>query len=107
MTHRPGNHWGVTIVRASDQLADGSGRRDDDELVAVVVNGDTGIARRVCDLLNADDERARFQVEGYARDDTQLLVTCDRCLTTVIVSDGPLDLADVNRRAAEHAEVCR
>lgn len=55
MTYRPGNHWGVTIVRSGGESPE---RADGDELVAVVVNGDTGIAQRICDLLNAEDPPA-------------------------------------------------
>lgn len=52
--YRTGGHLGVTIVRESDAPLDDSGHRPDAELVAVVVNGDTEIAARICDLLNAD-----------------------------------------------------
>lgn len=50
-TYRTGNHWGVTIVRD-----DGPGVA---ALVAVVVDGDTALAERICALLNADDREAR------------------------------------------------
>lgn len=53
MTYRPGNYWGVTIVREGGEPADGAGRRGDDELVAVVVNGDQNIAAVVGELLTA------------------------------------------------------
>jgi hypothetical protein len=46
VTYRTGTHWGVTIVREAEN-------RRDDELVAVVVNGDTAIAERIVSLLNA------------------------------------------------------
>lgn len=55
--YRTGNHWGVTIVREYDHLdvpgVDGVLPRS--ELVAVVTNGDAGLAERICALLNASD----------------------------------------------------
>lgn len=82
---RTGNHWGVTIVREGERArlfgddAHGAGGRPrfpdncgwpaeqcighasadraDDELVAVVVNGDRDLAERICALLNADSDR--------------------------------------------------
>lgn len=53
MSYRVGRHWGVTIVREGRGLTmDTLGRRPDDELVAVVVNGDDELAERICELLN-------------------------------------------------------
>lgn len=54
-TYRTGNHWGVTIVREGVEPSVGNGyRRPDDQLVAVVVNGDTALAERICLLLNSE-----------------------------------------------------
>jgi hypothetical protein len=66
MTYRPGNHWGVTIVRDGTQPADESGRRDDDELVAVVVNGDQHIAAVVGELLTAAETACDCDHSGLA-----------------------------------------
>lgn len=70
-TYRTGNHWGVTIVRegyadhdwqpfnVGETLCNHAGCRlgkaDHTQLVAVVVNGDTALAERICALLNGDD----------------------------------------------------
>lgn len=59
-THRTGGHWGVTIIRQGTQSPDDSGRRSDDRLVAVVMNGavvspDLELAERVVMLLNRDE----------------------------------------------------
>lgn len=51
--YRTGNCWGVTIVREGTGPTDPQGRRTGDELVAVVVNGDAALARRICELLNS------------------------------------------------------
>jgi len=52
--YRVGGGWGVTIVREGVLPTDASGyRRDDDELVAVVTNGDRALAERICELLNS------------------------------------------------------
>lgn len=51
--YRTGTHWGVTIVAEGTQPPDALGKHPDDELVAVVVNGDQLLAERICDLLNA------------------------------------------------------
>jgi hypothetical protein len=54
-TYRVGSHWGVTIIREGTLPTDASCyRRDDDQLVAVVVNGDRELAERICALLNAE-----------------------------------------------------
>jgi len=75
--YRVGRHWGVTIVHEGNpdpnpkchgeyHGADGGAcgvcgwdshalSRHDSQLVAVVVNGDTALAERICALLNADD----------------------------------------------------
>lgn len=50
--YRVGGHWGVTIVREGSGPADGGGRRAGDVLVAVVLNGDVGLAGRICAGLN-------------------------------------------------------
>lgn len=54
MTYRVGNHHGVTIVNETDTAP--CGRPDHDcargHLVAVVVNGDQELAKRICELLN-------------------------------------------------------
>lgn len=55
--YRTGNCWGVTIVRGGIEPSIASGyRRPDDELVAVVVNGDVALAERICALLNTDGQ---------------------------------------------------
>ena len=53
-TYRTGNHWGVTIVRENDLSIDTghAPRPVAAELVAVVTNGDTALAERICALLN-------------------------------------------------------
>lgn len=57
--YRAGNHHGITIVREGDGAR--CGRPDHDcargHLVAVVVNGGQELAERICQLLNADDQR--------------------------------------------------
>jgi hypothetical protein len=53
-TYRAGHCWGVTVVREGVEPGDGD-RRPDDQLVAVVVNGDQALAERICALLTADD----------------------------------------------------
>jgi hypothetical protein len=55
VTYRVGRHWGVTIVREGSGVQ--SWDDDDhpeDQLVAVVVNGDRDLAERICALLNGD-----------------------------------------------------
>lgn len=70
-TYRTGNHWGVTIVRESNERhADDcyctgdyvepvcTAMREgppDAQLVAVVVNGDQALAERICALLNGGE----------------------------------------------------
>lgn len=49
--YRTGSHWGTTIIREGSQEPDESGRRPDDELVAVVMNGDAELAERIAWLL--------------------------------------------------------
>lgn len=81
MTYRTGNHWGVTIVREGQPgylfgldvgpegkhgpacrwpvetcVGHPAGPLADDQLVAVVVNGDTALAERICALLNIDQQ---------------------------------------------------
>jgi hypothetical protein len=67
-TYRTGNHWGVTIVREGERPVElddcafccvsNSGcpihAAVEDHLVAVVVNGDTALAERICALLNGE-----------------------------------------------------
>ncbi|MCW2768528.1 MAG: hypothetical protein JWO11_4487 [Nocardioides sp.] len=48
-------HWGVTIVREQDD--------EQDQLVAVVVNGDQALAERICALLNASGEEWNRVIE--------------------------------------------
>ncbi len=45
--YRTGHHWGVTIVAEGDGPVLPDDRRPGDELVAVVVNGDTALAERI------------------------------------------------------------
>ena len=52
-TYRTGNHWGVTIV-AEGRFPEGEHDSQADELVAVVTNGDTALAERICALLNKE-----------------------------------------------------
>lgn len=55
-------------------------------------------------------ERERFEVRATAIcEDAQLWVTCGRCggRYATWVFDEPQTLAELNRRASEHAEVCR
>nr|WP_221374537.1 hypothetical protein [Actinoplanes polyasparticus] len=54
-TYRTGRHWGVTIVREAPQPTDGTIDLSRDQLVAVITNGDTALAERICALLNASD----------------------------------------------------
>lgn len=65
-SYRTGNHWGVTIVRSGVEPIE-MGKRADDELVAVVVNGDTALAERICALLNGDAP-AHVHVESSVED---------------------------------------
>lgn len=55
-TYRVGGHWAVTIIREGVQPVGLDGRRADSELVAVVVDGDRKLARRIADLLTEDEE---------------------------------------------------
>lgn len=65
MTYRVGRHWGVTIVREGApedacHVPGGcfscrtgrTGGEPHDQLVAVITNGDTALAERICALLN-------------------------------------------------------
>lgn len=89
-TYRTGSHWGVTIVRegadaahlfgldAGPQGKHGpachwpaetctghpSGALADDQLVAVVVNGDRALAERICALLNGYQRQVRMVQHG-------------------------------------------
>jgi hypothetical protein len=54
--YRVGSHWGVTIVREGSDWVPGNPHPADDQLVAVVVNGDRELAERICALLNADEK---------------------------------------------------
>lgn len=63
MPYRTGNHWGVTIVREAtpppgpDHWHEGPPCDEcprDAELVAVIVNGDQALAKRICELLNGE-----------------------------------------------------
>jgi hypothetical protein len=68
MPYRTGNHWGVTIVgERGPQPCDETGphyclamgensEHPGAELVAVVTNGDTALAERICALLNGEQE---------------------------------------------------
>lgn len=53
VTFRVGGHWGTTIVREGRAEPDEQGRRADDELAAVAVNGDRSLASRIVAGLNA------------------------------------------------------
>lgn len=69
MTYRPDNHWGVTIVRKGCDTAPGITWGEPDVLIAVVVNPIPGLTReqtasRICDLLDADDEAARAELDA-------------------------------------------
>lgn len=55
--YRTGGHWDITIVREGTQPADHTGRRPDDQLAAVITNGDTQLAERICALLNGEAAR--------------------------------------------------
>jgi hypothetical protein len=59
-TYRTGNHWGVTIVATQaihGLTGDGLPTlREEDQLVAVVVNGDHALAERICGLLNGRND---------------------------------------------------
>lgn len=46
-TYRTGAHWGTAIVRIGLGPEDATGRRPDDELAAVVVNGGHELAERI------------------------------------------------------------
>jgi hypothetical protein len=85
-TYRTGNNWGVTIVaegnpdpnpqcRGEYHGADGGAcgvcgwdshaiARHDDQLVAVVVNGDQALAERICELLNSGENGGPRSVVG-------------------------------------------
>lgn len=90
-TYRTGNHWGVTIVRQGDMASDFSdGRHPDDQLVAVVVNGDQALAERICALLNTD-ERAAAHADDCNCGDTYTDPWCaprkqypDSCICTIV-----------------------
>jgi hypothetical protein len=57
MPYRTGRPSGVTIVREGKRTPEGH-VVGADQLVAVVTNGDTALAERICALLNAE-ERGR------------------------------------------------
>ena len=78
-SYRTGNHWGVTIVRQGDTFKQGRmepdgpalpPRREGDQLVAVVVNGDEALAECICQLLNdahtPDVDHTRGAAEALA-----------------------------------------
>lgn len=183
-TYRTGRHWGVTIVATADAPWPAGMEHPDDQLVAVVVNGDQALAERICALLNegplVDDavwlltyalhlrmhgERAPGGNETWATFDRRceeflrrhggMLAPATGLTSTVAAQTGaaggsggaegvtalserfdvwseetadggrlwmshhrngcvwspdieqPADLAELNRRASEHAEVCR
>lgn len=45
--YRTGGHWDNTVVRIGTGPEDATGRRPDDELAAVVVNGGRELAERI------------------------------------------------------------
>ena len=83
-SYRTGNHWGVTIVRQGKRLnttddcafccASNAGclihPPVEDQLVAVVVNGDQALAEQICALLNdahtPDVDHTRGAAEALA-----------------------------------------
>jgi hypothetical protein len=54
----------------------------------------------------ASEERERFEVVGLGYDDHDVVVTCRTCGSWDAKLDAWTGLADLNRRAGEHAEVC-
>lgn len=55
------------------------------------------------------DDQQRFEVEAHEgrRGSHGLTLGCNRCCTWHAILDSPIDLAELNRRAGEHTEVCR
>lgn len=80
MTYRTGNHWGVTIVREGNNAASHTSHaprpNPNDQLVAVVVNGDQALAEHICTLLNGartpDVDHTRGAAEALAHVRRQL-----------------------------------
>lgn len=183
-TYRTGNNWGVTIIREGHGEPNASNcGRVDDQLVAVVVNGDQDLAERICERLNAptpdvpythgaaealaevrrrldawdklhplhDARPAVATVMGMLRDAAaelgvsetapaqrpsaggsgrpeahsgaeavtgweigmqwrsghpRVFAACEECDDEIDISAG-IGLAELNRRAEEHAQVCR
>lgn len=70
-TYRTGSHWGTTIIREGKLPPDASGyRRDDDELVAQVIDADRPreerqlLARRIVELLTVVEAACDCGHEG-------------------------------------------
>jgi len=94
--YRTGRHWGVTIVREGERPAE----LDDcafccvsrlgcpthpaveAQLVAVVVNGDTALADRICALLNRGEE-------GYFRERLGVWPTLEPADSCTCTKAGP------------------
>jgi hypothetical protein len=54
------------------------------------------------------EDQYRFEVDTIASNygDAAIVLTCTRCSWSADIDDA-ITLADLNDRAAEHAEVCR
>lgn len=98
--YRTGTHHGVTICRENDGF-----RCDRDghdctrgHLVAVVVNGDTALAERICALLNGDQPTDWVAFAQQQVADMQAEVAADSC-TCIKAGPDPACPVHQGRRA--------
>ncbi len=57
--------------------------------------------------MNTNEGQQQFTVAAIITSGPDLSIQCTRCYRWTVHIDRPLSLADLNQRAAEHAEVCR
>ncbi len=58
VNYRTGNHWGTTIILTGSGQPDDQGRKQDDQLVAVIMNNDKELAERIVRALNSTENVA-------------------------------------------------
>lgn len=102
-TYRTGGCWGRTIVRVGIQPPDERGKRPDDEVVGLMDTPKLA-EQAVNGGLNAGELLERFTVDVLSG---EVGVICNRCRWDWIFNPcDPPALAELVRRAGEHAEVC-
>jgi hypothetical protein len=57
--------------------------------------------------LTVDGEQDQFEIWAVTTFGPDLQIRCTRCRRWSAHIDRPITLADLNRRASEHTEVCR